>query len=111
MNLNCLCSIIDPVCLKDEFTVEEYERIASVCVRINATKLYRIYTSMGGDMSYSDFYKDIKRMYYYDKYVCEHGIEFLYYVKFKDSAFVKIYERLPNDVIKIIKAIGGYNNV
>ena len=79
MSWKVLCSQIDPSCYKRYFTKSEYKRIKKNAIRVNSTDLYDMY---GGDMSYQEFYTMLKNHFYYDKYVCEHGIEFYYYIKF-----------------------------
>lgn len=106
MSLNCLCWTIDAISFKKELTLGEYKHIKALASRVNSTTLYRWYIMLGGDMSYKDFYQEAKRMFYYDKYVCKHGVEYIYYIKFKQGEF---NDNLPTDVIKVIKAIGGKN--
>lgn len=97
MSWKSFCLTVDPCCLKRKYTQAEYERITQTCKRINATDLYKVYRWYG-DMPYVEFYKKIRGMFYFDKYECEHGTEFLYYVKFTE---LELEERLPTDVIKI----------
>lgn len=104
MSLNCLCLIIDDSCRKKHFTVKEYERVSSMCDKVNSTTLYKWYKQLGGNLSYKEFYPKLKELYYYDKYVCMHGIEYIYYVRYINGRYK---EHLPKDVIEIIKAIGG----
>lgn len=104
MSLSLLCSIIDDSCLKKEFTVNEYKRVVANSVPVNATTLYRWYTNLGGTLHYKSFYAKLKELFYYDKYVCTHGTEFMYHITFINGTYI---ERMPTDVIKVIKAIGG----
>ena len=101
MNWNVLCSQIDRTCLKRYFNKSEYKRIKKTAIRVNATELYE---ELGEGMSYKDFYTMLKEHLYYDKYVCDHGIEFYYYIKFKEPREEVIKY---TDVQKIISAIGG----
>ena len=55
-------------------------------------------------LSYKAFYPKLKEMFYYDKYVCTHGTEYMYYIMFRNGGYK---ERIPKDVIEIIRAIGG----
>lgn len=102
MSLSCLCLIIDESCYKVYFTSNEYERIKSTCSLVNSTTLYRWYKQLGGTLSYKAFYPKLKELFYYDKYVCKHGVEYLYYVQYTNGSYK---ERLPKDVIEIIKAL------
>lgn len=106
MSLNVLCSLIKPTCIKRTFRRDEYERIKSTSQLVNATTLYRWYVQMGGTDTYKQFRMSVKDVLYYDKYVCEHGIEFYYHVHLQDIVYT---EEMPDDVITIINAIGGYN--
>ena len=101
MSWKTICSQIDPSCLKRYFNVSEYKRIKKIAIRVNSTDLYE---EFGRDMSYQDFYKMLKEHLYYDKYICDHGTEFYYYVRFKDGRSENIRHK---DVQKIIDAIGG----
>ena len=101
MSWNALWSQIDPVCRKRYFTKSEYKRIRKECIRVNSTDLYK---EFGTGMSYQEFYSMLKHHFYYDKYVCGHGIEFYYYIKFKDER----QEHIDlDDVRYIIYAMGG----
>lgn len=102
MSWNALCSQIDPTCLKRYYNKSEYKRIKKTAIRVNSTDLY---DEFGGGMSYKEFYNMLKQHLYYDKYVCDHGIEFYYYIKFNVPREEHIHHK---DVQKIIKAIGGY---
>lgn len=90
MNIGVFMSIIDPACLKVAFTEDEYNKVISASVPVNSTVLYAYYSAITKDpMVYRDFYKWLKSNLYYDKYVCRHGTEFVYYVKARDSSFKK----------------------
>ena len=99
MSWKTLCSQIDPICLKREFTVDEYNTVRQQSIRVNSTSLYKEY---GGNMSYEDFYRILKANLYYDKLVCVHGVEFYYYVKFLTPR--KEYKE--TDVLYEVRAIG-----
>lgn len=103
MSWKHLCSQIDPTCLKRSFTKSEYERIKNDSIRVNSTDLYKEY---GHGITYQEFYTMLKQHLYYDKWVCEHGTEFYYYVKFKKPRREHI---MDTDVLYTINAIGGYN--
>lgn len=100
MSWKTLCSQIDPACFKRYFNKSEYKRIKKNAIRVNATDLYASY----GEGTYKEFYTMLKKHFYYDKYVCEHGVEFYYYIK-----FIKPQEEhiKYTDVLYIINAIGG----
>ena len=101
MSWKNLCSQIDPVCYKRYFNKSEYKRIKRNAIRVNSTDLYDMY---GGDMSYKEFYSMLKEHFYYDKYVCSHGTEFYYYIKFN----VPQEEHIKyTDILYVVNAIGG----
>jgi len=86
-------SLIDPICIKSSFTEDEYNKVKEVSTGINSTVLYAYYQTIDPEpMSYSDFYKWLKANFYYDKYVCKHGTEFVYYVKGRDDSFKRFLE-------------------
>lgn len=96
--------MFDPSCWKLRYTQEELQNIKASCVVYNSTTLYTIYrVYVEKPMPYKDFYPILKKYFYYDKYICRHGIEFLYYVKFVNADF-NTSDRLPTDVIDIVKA-------
>lgn len=101
MSWNTLCSQIDAACLKRYFNKSEYKRIKKTSIRVNSTDLYE---EFGDGMSYKEFYTMLKEHLYYDKLVCDHGIEFYYYVKFKVPREEQIKHK---DVQYIIYAMGG----
>ena len=101
MSWKTLCSQIDPACLKRYFTKSEYKRIKKIAIRVNSTDLYE---EFGGSMTYKDFYTMLKQYLYYDKIVCDHGIEFYYYVKFNDPREEQIKYK---DIQYTIQAMGG----
>lgn len=101
MSWKTLCSQIDPTCLKRYFSKSEYKRIKKSAIRVNSTDLYE---EFGGTMSYKEFYTMLKEHLYYDKLICEHGIEFYYYVKFSIPREEYIRHK---DVKYTIYAMGG----
>lgn len=93
---------------------------------VKATTLYQIYKhsifESEGRLSMGEFYKLCGQYLYYDKYVCDHGTEFYYYILFsssntyyKDAASVinkRVYANRPetlDDVKQIIEAVTKYN--
>ena len=104
MSWKNLCSQIDPTCIKTDFTYEEYVKVKSSSSRVNATELYHKY---GKGLSYPEFRMMLKEKFYYDKFVCEHGVEFVYYIKFKDRE-----ERLTyDDLLYVIPAVSRKKDV
>jgi hypothetical protein len=99
MSWKNLCLQIDPMCTKRTYTKEEYQYVKSISIRINATDLYRMY---GKGMPYREFYLKLKSMLYYDKYVCEHGTEYCYYVKMNNNIQESFHY---DDVLYVIPAI------
>ena len=103
MSWNLFCSKVDPVSFKNVFSYDEYVNIKKACSMINSTSLYNVYRSMTTDpLSYQEFYANLRNRFYYDRYVCAHGTEFMYYVKFKD---VDVSSKEPTDVVEIVRAI------
>ena len=105
MNWKNLCSQIDQSCVKRYFNRSEYKRIKRESVRVISTDLYR---EFGAGSTYQEFYAEMKQYFYYDKYICDHGTEFVYYIKFKDAREDTV--NFP-DLRCIINAIGGFKNV
>ena len=101
MNWKTLCSQIDPSCYKRYFNKSEYKRIKRDAIRVNSTDLYDRY---GEGMTYKEFYTMLKAHFYYDKYVCTHGTEFYYYIKFNTPQEECIKYK---DVVYIVYAMGG----
>lgn len=101
MSWKTLCSQIDPACLKRYFTKSEYKRIKKQAIRVNSTDLYK---EFGHDMTYEEFYTLLKKHLYYDKYICDHGTEFYYYLIFNEPREEQIKY---NDIQYIIYAMGG----
>ena len=99
MSWKNLCSQIDSTCVKTDFTYDEYVRIKSLSTRINATTLYKAY---GKGMSYPEFRMLLKSMFYYDKHVCEHGVEYIYYIKFKKE---REEQPMYADLLYVIPAV------
>lgn len=100
MNWKNLCSQIDPSCMKRHFGVSEYERIQQESTRMNSTDLYK---EFGDGYTYKEFYALLKQHFYYDKYICHHGIEFIYYIKFKKP---REHTKEFLDLQTIVKATG-----
>ena len=96
------CLSLDPVCLKKERTVNEFDKIRKTCQLVNCCDLY----SLIDDMSYQEFYQELKEVLYYDKYECVHGTEFMYYVKMEGLP----QSVTPTDIINIMR-IGGLKDV
>jgi len=93
MTFNKFLSLIDPICLKVSFTEDEYNKVKACSTEVNSTTLYAYYKLIADrPMSYTDFYKELKKNFYYDKYVCAHGTEFIYYIKGQDEQFSKFIE-------------------
>ena len=107
MSSNDFFSMIDPACFKKKRTAEEYLRIRSSCTPANATTLYKLYKDMADcPVDYPEFYKMLKEKLYYDKFICVHGTEFVYYVKMLDA---KLYAKIDHvryyDILSIVPAV------
>ena len=108
MSLKHYCSTICKSCLKTHFNMREYKYVRKHGKLVCSTDLYAHYKHVyGGTLSYRSFYEAVKAMLYYDKFVCDHGVEYYYYV---DGEGINA-SPVPNDIQYVIKAIGGFNNV
>ena len=92
-------NFISPRCHKVEHNVTELDSFRDKAVLVKATALYQIYKhnvfETSGRLSIRDFYQVAGQYLYYDKYVCEHGTEFYYYVIFNDK----------NEMYKLTKSL------
>lgn len=61
-------------------TYEDYIKIKEQTTPVGANTLYTIYTSLVDNVDRDTFYKEAKKHLYYDKYICDHGVEFYYLV-------------------------------
>lgn len=99
---------IDTSIHKTEQTLEEYHRFRddSDILMVKATTMYQIYKGQvfeaDGRLSMREFYKACANYFYYDKYVCTHGIEFYYYVKFNEQH--QMYQIVKPVVLKRVAA-------
>lgn len=81
-------SFISPSCYKIDHNTTELRMIKQIqgVLQVKATTLYQIYKhnvyEMDGRLTVRDFYRVAGQYLYYDKYVCDHGTEFYYYVVF-----------------------------
>jgi len=87
-----LNNFIHPSCHKVQHDVTEYNQIKQLegIKMIKATALYNIYkhnvfTNVDRRLTMKQFFHICGQYLYYDKYVCRHGTEFYYYVKFNDA--------------------------
>lgn len=97
-----LLNMIDlEACVKTD--CQGYLKVRDSIRPINTTTLYRLYKQhTDNPVPFKEFYNWLKGLFYFDRYECKHGVEFLYYVKFKD---LSIIDRLPNDVINVVSYI------
>lgn len=108
MSLNDFFSMIDPACFKVTYSIDEYQRVSGMSIPVNATSLYSLYKRCTTDtpVSYQEFYALLKQCLYYDKYICTHGTEFMYLVKFNDIRIYSAIDRYPiRDLIYVVRAI------
>lgn len=110
--------------------LEEYNRVKDTpgVLMIKATTFYQIYKHLvftnEGRLGLQDFYKMSALYLYYDKYVCDHGTEFFYYIKLNvNHPLYTIMHRLVQEKIKrngpehlddlrhIVEAVTKYNKV
>ena len=85
-----LNDFISPSCHKVVHSIDEYDVVKEDAVQIKATTLYQIYKhnvypSSDDRLTMKQFFHVCGQYLYYDKYVCDHGTEFYYYVKFNDE--------------------------
>ena len=104
-----LLKLVDPSCLKYMYDYDEYRQVRSNSTMINFTTLYMFYTTTTSTpISYQEFYNHLKNYFYYDKYICKHGTEFIYYVKAKDETFKTFLDNKKfkgyDDVLNVIPA-------
>ena len=95
---------INPVSHKVEHSYDEYNLIKNNpdAAQVKATTLYQIYKhNVFGDvddrLTMKDFFRVASQYFYYDKYVCEHGTEFYYYVVFNKEDRMYI---LTKDIVE-----------
>ncbi len=99
-----LNDFIQPTSHKMLHSLDEFHKIkANPNVKmVKATTFYQIYkhNTFGSDgerLTLHEFYRISSQYFYYDKYVCDHGTEFYYYVIFNEDN--KMYD-LTKDIIK-----------
>lgn len=87
-----LNGFISPTCHKEEHSLKEYESIVSRpnVHQVKATTLYHIYkhnvfSKTDKRLNMKQFFHVCGQYLYYDKYLCEHGTEFFYYVEFNEE--------------------------
>lgn len=82
---------IDHRSYKLQHTLEELEVLKQVpgVVLVKATTLYQIYKhnvfESEARLDMREFFRIAGQYFYYDKYVCEHGTEFYYYIVFNEE--------------------------
>ena len=84
-----ILSFLDTTCFKKRVCLTEYTRIKNTCIPLSTPSLYNLYLCSCGSSPYvsiQEFYTIAKQYLYYDKHICKHGVEFIYYVDF-DSTF------------------------
>jgi hypothetical protein len=86
-------SVLDPRYFKNAATLTEYESLKNYTL-VKATTLYDIYRHMvfGSDarLTMKDFFRVCAQYLYYDKYICDHGTEFYYYIGFQEHEIVTL---------------------
>jgi hypothetical protein len=103
-----LKGFINPACHKIEHNIAEFNVIRSNpnVVLVKATTFYQIYKHnvFGADgkrLSMREFYRICGQYFYYDKYVCDHGTEFYYYIIFNEDN--EIYKLTKDIVLKRVQ--------
>lgn len=92
---------VDTRCHKVAHSEREYDKIKDLpnVMMVKATTLYQIYKHNvypnEGRLRMKQFFLAAGQYFYYDKYFCDHGTEFYYYVKFNED----------NDVYKATKPL------
>lgn len=87
-----LQEFMNPISHKVMHDITEFERIKrlSNIVQVKATTFYQIYKhnvypTSGKRLGMKEFFHVCGQYFYYDKYVCDHGTEFYYYVAFNED--------------------------
>lgn len=114
---------INPVVYKVEHSADEYEALKQnpAVVMVKATTLYQIYrqnTPREERLTMREFFRVCGQYFYYDKYVCDHGTEFYYYIMFneehrmyvatKEIVQKRIWSNRPellHDLVHVVEAI------
>ena len=124
-NKEFLQEFINPVSHKVVHSKEEFDKIKRLADvhMIKATTFYQIYKhnvylTTEKRLTMREFYNVCGQYFYYDKYICEHGTEFYYYVSFnKDHKIYQATEAIINkriwanrpdtlkDLIHIVEAV------
>jgi hypothetical protein len=115
-------SFISPRSHKILHNAEELDGFRSKAVLVKATTLYQIYKhnvfETSGRLGMREFFQIAGQYLYYDKYLCEHGTEFYYYVVFNEHNAMyqltksliqkRVYANRPEtlkDLIKVFTAV------
>jgi hypothetical protein len=115
-------SFISPRSHKVLHNITELDGFRSKAVLVKATTLYQIYKhnvfETNGRLPMRDFFQIAGQYLYYDKYVCQHGTEFYYYVVFNEHNAMyqltksliqkRVYANRPEtlkDLIRVITAV------
>lgn len=115
-------SFISPRSHKVLHNITELDEFRSKAVLVKATTLYQIYKhnvfETNGRLPMRDFFQIAGQYLYYDKYVCQHGTEFYYYVVFNEHNAMyqltksliqkRVYANRPEtlkDLIRVITAV------
>lgn len=100
---------VHPSCHKYEHTMPEFQKIKALpnVMRIKATTFYQIYKHnvFGADgerLSMRAFFHVCGQYVYYDKYICEHGTEFYYYIVFNEAH--QIYTLTKSVLLRRVEA-------
>lgn len=87
-----LQEFMNPISHKVMHNITEFERIKRLAdiVQVKATTFYQIYKhnvypTSGKRLGMKEFFHVCGQYFYYDKYVCDHGTEFYYYVAFNED--------------------------
>ena len=106
-----LNEFVDKTSHKIEHNVDEYDKIRNTpgVVMVKATTFYQIYkhnvfTEVDDRLTMRRFFHVCGQFFYYDKYVCEHGTEFFYYVKFNPDN--EMYQLTSNIIQQRVNAHG-----
>lgn len=119
---------INIVSHKVEHSVDEYRVLKGKpgVMMVKATTLYQIYKHnvFGTDerLTMREFFRVCGQYLYYDKYICDHGTEFYYYVVFnednkmyistKDIVEKRVWSNRPEalqDLIHVVEAVTKEN--
>jgi len=99
--------VISPASFKEQLTEAAMHAFAKQpdVVLVHSPVLYRFYVLFSGDKVHIEdrpvFFRKVGAYLYYERFTCQHGDEFYYYVKFnKNSPFYQEHKALISILIE-----------